>query len=105
MVEGICDKILAYSNSGIWSINCSLKPDDYDFCIRQHLHRAAKVTHKKLSINISCKKIDHLDFHQWREIQLPQYSRTIALWVSYKIFWNSAKRNLGVIYFILLMGS
>ena len=26
MVEGICDKILAYSNSGIWSVNRILSP-------------------------------------------------------------------------------
>ena len=102
MVEGICGKILAYSYSGIRSINRILarwlwfQRCQSPNCIRQHLHSAAKVAHKK-SINISCKKIDHLGFHQWREIQVlhAQYSRTLALWVSCKNLLEFGKTQFG----------
>ena len=47
------------------------------------------------TINISCKKFDHLGFHQWRKIQLPLYSRTIVLWVSCKNRSEFSKMQFG----------
>lgn len=100
MVERICGKILAYSNFRIQSIKRTLSqmimisemsgPKLYTGSIctaQQRLH--------KKSINISCKKFDHLGFHQWREIQVPQYSRTLALWVSCENLLEFGKTQFG----------
>lgn len=102
MVERICGKILAYSNFGIQSIKHTLSqmitisemsgPKLYTAAFAQPSKGCTK---NQILILFSCKKFDHLGFHQWREIQVPQYSRTLALWVSCKNLLEFGKTQFG----------
>ena len=110
MVEGICGKILAYSNSGIRSINRILSqmimisemsgPKLYTAAFAQPSKGCTKnqlIFHVKnliIQVFISEGKFKCHSIHGPLHSGFPV-----------KIFWNSAKRNLGVIYFILLIGS
>ena len=112
MVEGICGKILAYSNSGIRSINRILSqmimisemsgPKLYTAAFA---HRSKGCTQKINQLIFHVKKLIIQVFISGGKFSCCSIHGPLHSGFPVKIFWNSAKHNLGVTYFILLMGS